>query len=160
MAEKLKKNEKFQARFDGQTRFALELLSAQRGQKFTRVVEDALIKDAKEVARVELGQDFSTLWHEHEGVRTLNLFACPGYKISPDEDVLRSFVLAHKEFFYADPKATIPQIGYVLTLWDHVQHYLELWRSKRSENYFVAAEAMEAALKKAKIKPPAHRNHK
>jgi hypothetical protein len=82
------------------------------------------------------------------------MLACPGLKTTPAEDSLRSFVLAHREFFYADERATVPNTAFVLTLWENVEEYHRLWRDKRHENYWVAAEAMEARLKKAKVKPP------
>lgn len=148
------KTEKFQARFDDTTKFALSLLAKQQSKKQVVVVEDAIHSLVSEMCEKVLGQQFSLLYHPHDGVRLLNLFACPAYKLSADEGELKAFIVAHREFFYADSAATIPNIGLVLTLWDQVEHYRELWREKRHENYWVAAEAMEARLKKAKIKPP------
>lgn len=154
MQKKITKTEKFQARFDEHTRFALNLLAKQQGKKYVTIIEDAIQSLAKEMCQRELGQPLSVLFHPHEGVRTLNLLALPSYRKSPDEEELRIFVLAHKEFFYADDKGKVPNLGLVMTLWDQIEHYRELWREKRHENYWVAAEAMEAHLKKVKIKPP------
>lgn len=141
-------------RFEPLTDFALDLVARQRTQKRAAVIHDAVIALGKQVADDELGQSLATLYHVHEGVRTLNLLACPSYKTTPDEDDLRAFLVAHKEFFYADDKATVPSVALVTTLWDQLEHYRQLWREKRHDNYWVAAEAMEARLKKAKIKPP------
>jgi hypothetical protein len=148
------KTEHFHARFEPQTEFALSLIAQQRKQKKVAVVEEALLEQAKRIALEELGQHFNALYHPSEGVRMLNLFACPGFKATTAQDELRAFVLAHKQFFYADDKATTPQLDYVDVLWDRVQHYFELWRDKRHEDHYVAAEAMAEALKKTKIKPP------
>jgi hypothetical protein len=154
MKKQVGKNERFSMRFDGATKFALDLLAEQERKKKVTVIEDAIIALANKLCEKQLGQHLSAIYDPHDGVRTLNLLALPGYKKSPHEDLLRAFVVAHKEFFYADEKATIPNVGLVVTLWDKVEHYLELWQQKRHENYWVAAEEMEERLKKAKIKPP------
>lgn len=161
MAKKARtKIEFFSARFDPQTSFALNLVAKQRGQKKANVVEQAILDLAKKIAEKELGQALTNLFHPHDGVRTLNLLACPGYKRTSDDEDLRAFILAHKEFFYSDAAASIPNVGLVITLWDDIDKYRELWREKRHENYWVAAEAMEARLKKAKIKPPKYGQEK
>lgn len=154
------KTERFSARFEGQTDFALSLIAQQKKQKKVAVVEEALLEQAKRLSLEELGQHFSALYHPNEGVRMLNLFACPGFKTTTAQDELKAFVLEHKEFFYADAKATMPQLGFVDVLWDRIQHYFELWRDKRHNDHYVAAEAMAEALKKAKIKPPKYGPHK
>lgn len=152
--KKITKTEKFQARFDEQTKFALELIAHQKGQKQVTIVEDAVMAAARELCEKQFREDFSNIYDAHPGVRTLNLLAHPAYKLTNNIAELKAFILAHREFFYTDDKATIPNVALTIALWDKLEHYLQTWNEKRHENYWVAAELMEAALKKAKIKPP------
>ncbi len=149
--QKRNKTEVLHVRLDDKTKFAVDLISKQRMQKATQVVEAAIRDNAD---GLDLGVPWTALWDPDEGVRTLNLLACPRYRATPDEEEIRAFTLAHKEFFYSDEDATIPHRGFVSLLWPKLQHHMELWRAKRHENYWIAAEAMEAALKHAKVKAP------
>lgn len=151
---KRKKDKVVHVRLDDRMRFALELLGKQESKKHTAIIEDGINSRANAVITEQLGVQWTALYDSDEGVRTLNLLSCPGYRADAEEQEVRGFTVAHKEFFYADTAATVPHRDNVIALWPKLAHYREMWRERRHGNYLVAAEAMAAQLKKVHLPVP------
>lgn len=136
-----------QFRFDPKTRWAIELIAHQRGPEATATsaVRKA-IHDA--AARLNLGgHRWDELYDDEEGVRILRCLAIPEYELSDDEEELRAFVLAHREFFYSDPAATKPRPAAVALLWPKISEYRSHWITTRRENPGATARLLAKALK-------------
>jgi hypothetical protein len=154
------KKRNLQVKLDDEHDFALELISRQNdGQKFTAIVERAIITGAQAEA-AKLGLQWENIWSEDEGMRTLTLWALPGYKANTQEKALRNFTLHHRDFFYADEACQVPHRTYLLHLWPDIEKYYRTWLDRRQDDHWAAADAMAAALKSKKVKPPRYGDDK
>ena len=166
MASDLKRMSKTQSlslRLDPKTRFVLDFMARIRGQSITMVIERA-IKEAAEQMRIgpqwdERGNEiaqrtWADFWDASEGVRTLKLLAEPEYPTTFDEDELRAFTLAHWQFFYVTSKGYESRRGLVEILWPSMDRYLQIWREKKSEEFWAAGAAMRTDIKTAGVQPP------
>jgi len=157
------KSQTLSLRLDPKTRFILDFVSRVRGQTITLVVERAIKEEADRVEigpsrnhnNNELPQDrWSDFWDPDEGVRTLKLIAHSHYPTSLEEDEIRRFTLEHWEFFYTTREGTIPRRAYVNILWPRIDKYLEIWREKKTTDYWAAGELMVKDLSAARIEGP------
>ncbi len=152
------KTQSLSLRLDPKTKFILEFMARIKGQSITMVVERA-IKDASAdvvIDRDEFGNgsNWSDYWDPNEGVRTLKLLTAREYPTTFDEDELRAFTLTHWSFFYWDSKGKEPRGSYLKIIWPSVDRYMEIWREKKTANYWAAGEAMMADLSSAGVAPP------
>lgn len=145
------KSTNLQIRMSEKLKFALNLVGRQEKRNLTQIVEEAIEARADSL---KIGTPWDVLWDEDEGVRMLNLLALPGYKADEDEREIKQFTQHHSEYFYSDKAGTVPNRTCVSVLWPKLRHYMHLWRNERHVNAQAAAEAMEVALKAAKVKPP------
>ena len=157
------KTQSLSLRLDPKTKFILEFMARIKGQSITTVVERGI----KEVAdRAGLGPPWdergneteqttwADFWDPSEGVRVLKLLANPHYPTTFDEDELRSFTMVHWKFFYESSTGTTPRRPFVDILWPSNEKYLQIWRDKKSEDYWAAGEAMNADLSSARVAGP------
>jgi len=157
------KTQTLSLRLDPKTRFILDFMARIKGQSITTVVERA-IKDAGNGTVIgpeydergnQIDRDnWSDFWDPSEGIRALKLLACPYYPTTYDDDELQAFTTAHQQFFYSDTKCRQPRRAYVEVLWENMERYLNIWREKKSEDYWAAGEAMAADLSAARVAPP------
>lgn len=141
-----------QFRFDEKTSFAMRLIARQRNQKLTAAVSNAIRQAA---THLDLGgHSWLDLYDEHEGICLLLCLACPTYQPSPEEEDLRRFALKHREFFYADQKATIPKRTTVEVLWPKIASYQEHWNKTKNESPSATAKLMAAELKAEGLPTP------
>ena len=142
-------------RLDPKTKFILDFVARIKGQSITTVVERAIKETADGLG---IGSDhayqqsWSDFWDPNEGVRTLKLLGNAYYPTSFDEDELKAFTVAHSDFFYT--KGNEPRRGYLEVLWPRMENYIEIWREKKSTDYWAAGEAMKADLLAARVNPP------
>jgi hypothetical protein len=158
------KTETLSLRLDPKTKFILEFVSRINGQTITTIVDRAIRSSCDEVRLPREDYDESSNWKDfwdpHEGVRTLNLLACSTYPTTFDEDELRSFTEAHKEFFYLpDYELRKPNRALLQVLWPKIDEYRQIWRDHMDpdhmdKDYWAAGKAMVTDLVSAKIKPP------
>ena len=150
-------------RLDPKTKFILDFVARIKGQSITTVVERALKETADGLGIGPKWDDrgnethqptWSDFWDASEGVRTLRLVNHPGYPTTFDEDELKAFTLAHWQFFYLDQRGQEPKRGFTEILWPRIDHYLEIWREKKSSDYWAAGEAMKADLAAARVATP------
>ena len=167
MAEEKRRGAKTQSlslRLDPKTKFILEFVARIKGQSITMVVERAIKETADQIRlgpewdergnQIE-GPNWQDFWDPNEGVRTLKLLADAYYPTTFDEDELQAFIIAHGPFFYTDQqRSRHPRRAYVEILWPSIGRYLEIWREKKSEDYWAAGEAMKADLSAARVAPP------
>jgi len=97
---------------------------------------------------------WSDFWDAGEGIRTLKLLDEAAYPTTYEEDELRAFTLTHWIFFYTDSYGREPHRDYVEILWPNIDGHVQIWREKKSENYWAAGEAMKADLIAAGVAPP------
>ena len=149
------KTETLSLRLDPKTRFILDFVARIKGQNITTVVERAIKDSASRlglgVTSLEGGETgpehtWSDFWDPIEGVRTLKLLRNPYYPTTYDEDDLRAFTADHWQFFYGKSHAKKPRRDFVQVLWPKIERYLEIWRAKKSEDYWAAGKAMKADL--------------
>ncbi len=146
-------------RFDPLTLFARDLVCSQTGMDFTAAAARGLQIQA---AQLPLGLPKDVTWadlfDECEGVVKCRLFALSGYRPTPEEERLRTFVFTHREFFYVERGgAVLPHRSFVVELWPRIDHYRSVWDAQMHEDYWAAAREMRADLKKAGLHPPAQR---
>lgn len=150
-------------RLDPKTKFILDFVAQIKGQSITTVVERA-IKETADGLGIgpkwdDRGNDtyqptWSDFWDSDEGVRTLKLLANSAYPTSFDEDELKAFTLAHWQFFYLDHRGNEPKRGFIEILWPKIDSYIEIWRSKKSTDYWAAGEVMKTDLAAARVAAP------
>ena len=158
-AKRQAKTQSLSLRLDPKTRFVLEFVARIKGQSITAVVERAIKETADNVSIGsnnfgEGGRNWADFWDANDGVRILNLLADSNYPTSYDEDELRAFTLAHRQFFYTNSSSTSPRRGFIEILWPSIDSYLEIWREKKSEDYWAAGEAMKKDLSAARVAAP------
>lgn len=143
-------------RLDDLSTFARDLVCSQTGMSQTKALERGLQLQAESLTLgLPAGVSWADLYDANPGVLTLRLFALPGYKRSPDEERLRTFVFTHREFFYVERKgALVPHREYVAELWPHLPRYRATWESQMHDDYWAAANEMRADLKKHGLTPP------
>lgn len=142
-------------RLNEQQKFALKLMARINGVSDS----DALGNIIEEAAKMlPISRHYLDLYDEEESVRMLNLFALLDFKPSKaseeEERQQRAFCVAHGQFFWTDASRSTPRRAFAVTLWPHLNELVELWKTRRDEDYWVAAKAMAAILKKAKLDPP------
>jgi hypothetical protein len=156
------KTENLSLRLDPKTKFTLDFVSRINGQTITAIVERAIRASCDQVelsGSVKEG-DFSVsfnwkhFWDPHDGVRTLKLFANPAYPTSFDEDELKSFVEAHKQFFYITGRLRTPNSSMVHVLWPKIEEYHRIWVEEREKDYWAAGHVMAADLHAANVERP------
>lgn len=157
------KTQTLSLRLDPKTRFVLEFVSRIRGQSITMVVERA-IKEASEQVGIgpkydgmgnEIEPDtWSDFWDPDDGVRTLKLIASTQYPTTFEEDEMRSFTLAHHEFFYTGSSGHSPKRASVNVLWPKIDAYLDLWRETKSSDYWSCGNLMKEDLNSAGLPAP------
>ena len=152
------KTQSLSLRLDPKTKFILDFVARIRGQSITTVVERA-IKDASDGVVIDRddfgnGSNWSDYWDPNEGVRTLKLFTARDYPTTFDDDELRAFTLVHWQFFYENSEGKQPRRDYLEILWPSIDRYLEIWREKKTADYWAAGGAMKADLSAAGVEPP------
>ena len=152
------KTQSLSLRLDPKTKFILDFVARIKGQSITMVVERA-IKDASAGVVIDAddvgdGFNWSDYWDPSEGVRTLKLFTAREYPTTYDEDELREFTLLHREFFYKDSKGKQPHRAFLEILWPSVGRYIEIWRDRKTADYWAAGDVMKEDLSAAGVKPP------
>lgn len=152
------KTEPLSVRLDPKTRFVLEFVARVNGQSITTAVERA-IKDFATSTTIGGGHEgeprnWSDYWDAEEGVRLLRMWTDPSYPTTFEEDQVISFCKAHWEFFfYRQIDGDVIRHN-VEILYPNIQSYLEMWRSKKREDYWAAGREMKRALESAKISSP------
>ncbi len=154
------KTETLSLRLDPKTKFILEFASRINGQTITTIVERAIrascdevqINDGNENDFAEI-RNWKDFWDPDEGIRTLKLLASRNYPTTYDEDELKSFTEAHRDFFFYTGKR-IPNSPLVQVLWPKIENYRRIWLEQRDKDYWAAGNAMVADLTSAKVKPP------
>ncbi len=134
-------------------RFLLHLIARQKGLTYTQILEKALDGMAHEADRV-LGKSWLEYFDPEVSMRTLNAIASPGFQAVPHEQQIHAFTRAHPTFFWDNKEMTRPRRAFVVVLWPNLARYMKSWATGRDKNYWVAAEAMAADLKKAQLTPP------
>ena len=152
-AKRPAKTQSLSLRLDPKTRFVLEFVARIKGQSITAVVERA-IKETADNVKIGPGYNWAYFWDANDGVRILKLLAESNYPTSYDEDELRAFTLAHRQFFYTNSSGTSPRRSFIEILWPSMDNYLEIWREKKSEDYWAAGEAMKKDLSAARVATP------
>ena len=157
-AKRPAKTQSLSLRLDPKTRFVLEFVARIKGQSITAVVERAIKETADNVwiggnNIDERGHNWADFWDANDGVRILKLLADSNYPTSYDEDELRAFTLAHRQFFYTNSD-TSPHRSFIEILWPSIDSYLEIWREKKSEDYWAAGEAMKKDISAARVATP------
>jgi hypothetical protein len=153
------KTETLSLRLDPKAKFILEFVSRINGQTITTIVERAIRSSADDIRlsaeEFSPGPNWEYFWDPHEGVRTLKLLAYSTYPSTFDEDDLRSFTEAHKEFFYLpDTDPAKPNRAFLQVLWPKIDEYRRVWLDNIDCDYWAGGRAMVADLTSAKIKPP------
>lgn len=133
-------------------KFAMKVIARRESVSESIIFERTIERMADEL---NLSRHWLELWDDEESVRTLNLFALAEHKPTTKERPMVQFVSAHAQFFWADKGRRTPHRARAVILWPHLDDLEELWRLKKSEDYHVAAKAMSAILKKAKLEVPA-----
>jgi hypothetical protein len=149
-------------RLDPKTKFILDFVARIKGQSITTVVERAIketadglsIRGWDERSTTSHDSKWSDFWDPDEGVRTLRLLTNSGYPSTFDEDELKAFTLAHWQFFYLDHRGNEPKRRFLQILWPKIDRYIEIWRAKKSTDYWAAGEAMKADLAAARVAAP------
>jgi hypothetical protein len=156
------KTENLSLRLDPKTKFILDFVSRINGQTITTIVERAIRASCDQIelpGSVPEG-DFAVsfnwkhFWDPHEGVRTLKLLANPAYPTSFDEDELKGFIEAHRQFFYVAGRSRTPNSSMVHVLWPKIDEYRRIWLEEREKDYWAAGIAMTADLTAANVEPP------
>lgn len=132
-------------------KFALHLLARQGNANYTQVLETAIDEKMK---KLELSVHWLELWDTEPSVRTLNMYALTDYKATTHEEHAIAFIRAHAAYFYSNKEMTVPRRPFAVVLWPNLKRYMKTWTDQRAKNYYAAAEAMDADLKKAKLEPP------
>ncbi len=158
-AKRQAKTQSLSLRLDPKTRFVLEFVARIKGQSITAVVERAIKETADNVGIGgnnfgEGGRNWADFWDANDGVRILKLIADSDYPTSYDEDEIRAFTLAHRQFFYTNSSGTSPRRSFIEILWPSIDSYLEIWREKKSEDYWAAGEAMKKDISAARVATP------
>lgn len=158
---KRSKTESLSLRLDPKTKFILEFVARINGQSITTVVERAIKNSSQSVFvnpnRIddeEPPRNWTQFWDPDESVRTLKLISDSDYPTTFEEDEILSFVKDHWRFFYTSPMRHSVVPAYVQILWPNMDRYLEIWKNKRTENWWLAGEAMKADLAKAQVASP------
>ena len=158
---KRSKTESLTLRLDPKTKFILEFVARINGQSITTVVERAIKNSSQSVCvnpnrenDEEAVRNWTNFWDPDESVRTLKLISDPDYPTTFEEDELLSFIKDHWQFFYVTATRHVVRSAYVQILWPNIDRYLEIWRSKRTQNWWSAGEAMKADLGKAQVASP------
>ncbi len=145
-------------RLDPKTKFIMDFMARVKGQSITTLVERAIKEVASNVwIGPQIGDsqsNWADFWDASEGVRTQNLIANPHYPTTLEEDELRAFAETHWQFFYTNKGAQHPNRGYLEILWPSVDRYLDIWREKKSEDFWAAGEAMKADIVAARVAEP------
>lgn len=150
-------------RLDPKTKFIVDFMSRIKGQSITTAVERSIKETADRLPIRSTVDDFgneiregmwSEFWDPSEGVRTLKLIACPYYPTTFDEDELKAFTEAHRDFFYVRNAGKEPRRAFVDILWPKIEEYLAIWREKKSTDYWAAGEAMKEDLAAARVQAP------
>ncbi|TPJ52738.1 hypothetical protein [Mesorhizobium sp. B2-6-4] len=153
------KSQTLTIRLDLKTKFMLEFVSRLRGQNITTVVERAVatVAGAETIPRggqFEPDLTWQALWSVSEGVRTLRVADVPELFPTYEEERRLAFAKEHWPFFYTNRGCRVLQQFYVDVLWPRIEDFISLHEAKRHENYFGAGQAMQEALRAAKLQAP------
>lgn len=113
------------------------------------MIEELIFDAAK---KLNLGVDWESIFTTDEGLLMLNLFRLPHVRLSDDEERVKQFVVAHKEYFYT--KNNYPAGVMASVLWKRIEDYRMHWLQNMHEDPWCAGKMMDADLKKAKLSPP------
>lgn len=156
-ATKRAKSETVTLRIDPKTKFMLDFMVRIQGRSITALVELAIREAADNAGIMDVygnEKNWTQFWDANEGVRTLNLLAEPKYPTTFEEDEILLFARANWEFFYTSAKSSTVRRAYAEILWPKIGEYLQIWREKRSADYWAAGRAMERDLSVAKLAAP------
>ncbi len=153
------KSETLTIRLDPKTRFILEYLSRLKGQTITTVVERAIVTAAEQETihdyshGGELGwRDF---WNVSDGVRALTMAAERGFFPNYEEEKRLAFAKDHWPFFWHTKDRRLFLNHYVDVLWPRIDEFVQIHDDQKTSDWFAAGTAMQAALRGARLRPPA-----
>ena len=158
---KRSKTESLSLRLDPKTKFILDFVARINGQSITTVVERAIKIASQNICVNSNSRDsdedlrnWMHFWDSNEAIRTLKLISDSDYPTTFEEDEILSFVRQHWQFFYTSPSHVCVRSAYVQVLWPSISRYMEIWRSQKAQDWWVAGRAMATDLAKAKISGP------
>lgn len=155
---KISKSETLTIRLDPKTRFVLDYMSRLKGQTITTVVERAIVAAASNtpIPRGEYEPDivWQDIWDVSEGVRALTMATIPEMYPTYEEERRLAFAREHWPFFYASEKKEKLLNYYVDVLWPRIDQFVQLHDDRKHEDYFAAGEAMQDALRAARLEAP------
>lgn len=151
------KSETLTIRLDPKTRFMLEFMSRLRGQTITTVVERAIVEDANR-STIPTGfgdpEDWRDFWSAVEGERALNIAKERALYPTYEEEKRLSFTREHWQFFYTTKDCTNYLRHYVEVLWPRIDEFIDIFDSRKTDDYFAAGKAMKDALTSAGLATP------
>ena len=155
--EKRIKTQTLSLRLDPKVRYALEFAARARRQNITTVIETAILDLAGEHTRD--GQDWTQFWDISEGIRELKYIFDSGHFRTSEEDLLKSFIEHHEEFFAPYPRAKVPicdrsNRAMVDILWPRIDEFVDTWEATKPQDIWAVGREMVEALSSAGLKAP------
>lgn len=132
--------------------FAVEFWATFDGKSATAFIEEACEAMADAMAK-EYKIEYRRKFHPNEGVRKLRVYLLQDYPLKDKDEMLRSFVMKHREFFYTENQGKMEvNIPNTEILWPRIE---ELARIDDPSDYWAAGRAMVAAIAAREVEPPA-----
>lgn len=148
------KTEVLSMRMDPKTRFFLDIVARARRQSISVAVEQAL-QDAADNIQTSGGRTWQDYWHVQEGIRSLKMWSEQHLFPTYEEEYKLEFTKIHWPFFYGSSECKSYLDWSIEVLWPKLDEFLSIWsKTKSSNDYFAAGEAMQQALREARLKPP------
>lgn len=153
------KTESLTIRLDPKTRFVLEYLSRLKGQTITTVVERAIVSAASletvaDPSYPGLPDGWQQFWDVSDGCRALRMAERPEFFPTYEEDRRLAFAKEHWPFFWSTSERSRFLNHYVDILWPRIDEFVQIHEDNRSKNYFAAGQAMQDAIRDAKLRAP------
>lgn len=139
--------ENVKIRVQPSVKFAIDFAARVTHRSLTQLVIDAVLpvlEDAK--LRGKGWRDFDDPTPGY----SMCLLYLHGAPLDKDEDTLKRFVLAHKEFFFDGDEPARRRLD---VLWPRVEHFADTYFRKLKTDSFAAGHEMNKALTEAKRKP-------
>lgn len=149
------KTEVLSMRMDPKTRFLLDVLTRQRGQSISTVVERAVLEAADNAGFGHEGKtNWRDLWHVNEGIRFLRMWGERELFPSYEDEYKLDFARTHWPFFYASTSYRTFKEWSIEIIWPRLDEFLDIWTKTKSTDYFAAGKAMQRAISDAGVKAP------